>query len=295
VKFLIRDDDTCGFTKIEELKKCYENTWPEIPVCLSITPFRIPGPIPFPRNDSFGVPNNYLGSTKPIPLDNNRDLVSFLKEGLKNRWLDIALHGYHHLVKNLRRFKKKFDSNDIRKIGREYLYGNNLKEITQKGKLYLEEIFNYKINTFVPPGNAISKKGLQAIIEQKLNLIGVPSLGRRILKQRPFNAYNFINSYKYHTWKIKFGYQAKYPFVLNFKSHKEIEYSLLYPSSNLNYLKKEIDFIDSVNGVFVLSTHYHAFKKKIASGETIEYAFHTIIDYILTKKSVEYITYRDLW
>jgi len=295
MKFIIRDDDTCGFTRVEELKKCYGSIWQQIPVCLSITPFRIPGPIPFPGNDNFGVPNNYIGSTNPLPLGNNKELISFLKEGLRKGWLDIAMHGYHHLVTDLSRFKKGFNSNDIRKIGREYLYSNNLKEITQKGKQYLEEIFNYKINTFVPPGNAISKKGLKAIIEQKLNLIGVPSLRRYILKQRPFNIYNVINSFKYHTWKMRYRYQVKYPFVLNFRSHKEIEYSLLYPSSNLNYLKKEIDFIDSVDGIFILSTHYHAFKKRITSGETIEYALHAIIDYLSTKKSVEYVSYRDLW
>jgi len=268
VKFLIRDDDTCGFTKVEELNF---------------------------RNGLFGIPHNYLGNTTPIPLGDNSELVSFLKEGLRNGWLDIALHGYHHVVSNSGRFKKNFNSNDVRQVGREYLYGNNLREKTQKGKQYLEEILNYKINAFIPPGNAISKKGLQAIIKQKLNLLGVPSLGRHILKQRPFNIYNFVNAFKYHIWKIRYGYQAKYPFVLNFRSHKEIACSLLYPSSDLNFLKKEINFVDSVNGVFILSTHYHAFKKKIASGETIEYALHAILDYVSLKKNVEYITYRDLW
>ena len=43
MKFLIRDDDTCAMTRPEELEACYREIWDEIPVGLSVTPFRIPG------------------------------------------------------------------------------------------------------------------------------------------------------------------------------------------------------------------------------------------------------------
>ena len=77
MKFIIRDDDTCGFTRVDELENCYKNILPEIPVSLSITPFRISR-----EGDSFSH-NNIL--YKPYPLEKNEELVYFLKEKIKNK------------------------------------------------------------------------------------------------------------------------------------------------------------------------------------------------------------------
>lgn len=285
MKFLIRDDDTCGFTKVEELKKCYDEIWPEIPVCLSVTPFRIPG-------CSDVVPEEYYGSTTPIPLAENSDIVAFLKEGLNKKYIDIALHGYHHIVDLSKQDYMRIDKLDPRIIGREYLFANNLDIRTFLGKEYLEKLFDYKINTFVPPGNSISKEGIKAIAKNKMNLVNSLSFWRP--GNRPFHLRNYINALKKIKWRVKHG-DARYPFIVDSGTHKEIQYYLLYPSTDLESLKEELDFCYSVNGVFILSTHYQVFHKKILSGETIKQALHEIIDYISGWNNVEYITYRELW
>ena len=284
MKCIIRDDDTCGLTRAEELQKCYASILPEIPVCLSVTPLRIPGP-------HFDVIRKDMD--KPWPLEHNTELVGFLKTGIKNGYLDVALHGYHHVVTTIKN-GPSLGTRD-KPWWREYLYGDDLERKTCHGKQYLEYILGYRINTFVPPGNAISKNGLQAIIDQKLNLVGSPTLRLLSFKHRPFNPLNFLNAVKGKLWKIRNRDHTKYPFVLDFKTHKEIAYYLLYPSTDLTELKKEVDFVHSVNGIFLLSTHYHAFQKKIRSGETIEYAFHSVLDYISGKDNVHFITYRELW
>ena len=284
MKCIIRDDDTCGLTRVEELLKCYASILTNIPICLSVTPLRIPGP------HFNAVPESM---DKPCPLESNTELVAFLKAGIKDGYLDVALHGYHHVVTTIKS-EISFESRD-KPWWREYLYGDDLERKTCNGKQYLENILGYKINTFVPPGNAISKNGLRAIIDQKLNLVGSPTLGLSSFKQRPFNPFNCLNAVKRKLWKIQNRNHKRYPFVLDCKTHKEIDYYLLYPSTDLAELKKEVDLVHSVNGIFLLSTHYHAFQKKIRSGETIEDAFHSILDYISRKDNVHFITYRELW
>jgi len=285
MKFLIRDDDTCGFTKVEELQKCYHNIWQKIPVCLSVTPFRIPGCVDC-------IPVSFYGKTTPVALKENIDLVDFIKEGLRKKNLDIALHGYHHIIDLSKKDYLRINELDPRIIGREYLMGNNLEIKTFLGKEYLESLLDYKISTFVPPGNSISKEGIKAIAKNKMNLIGSPSFWR--YGTRPFHPSNFLNALKRFRW-TKTNTSLKYPFIIDAHSHKEIAYYLLYPSTDLNALKAELDFCHSVNGVFILSTHYNAFHKKISSGETIGQALNEIIDYISGKNDVEYITYRELW
>lgn len=285
MKFLIRDDDTCGFTKIEELERCYRNIWQEIPVCLSVTPFRIPGCVDF-------VPKELYGRTIPLPLEDNRGLVDFLREGLKRNILDIALHGYHHFRELSDIENKEIEKLDPRIIGREYFSGKYLETKTTHGKEYLESLFACRINTFVPPSNRISKEGIKAIAKNRMNLVGSPSLWR--IKERPFHLSNYLNAAKRFSWKMRTG-NSRYPFVINCQTHKEVEYHTLYPDTDLDFLKEEIDFCHSVNGVFILSLHYHEVEKKIRTGETLEYALNEIINYVAGKTNVQYITYRELW
>ena len=288
MKFLIRDDDTCGVTCVKDLERCYASVWKYAPVCFSVTPFRIPYKADW-------IPKRFFGSLDPVALDENKELTSFIKDGLYKGWMDVALHGFHHIVTSASQQKELFDAKNILHVGREYFYGDGLREKTIEGKKYLEKVLGYKVNTFVPPGNAISKQGLRAIIEQELNLVGSPSLNPLRLNQRSFNPRNYLNAFKKKLWEIRHKKNFNYPFILDFKNHKEISYISLTPKVDLGQLCKNIDFVHSVNGIFVLSLHYHAFPKKIQSGETIGDTFHKILDKIASIDNVEFITYRELW
>ena len=128
-----------------------------------------------------------------------------------------------------------------------------------------------------------------------MNLVGSPGLSVRFAAY-PFDQLNYVNAIKRNIWKKRNNNYSKYPFVTNYASgHKEISYYTLYPSTDLNQLKQDIDFIHDVDGVFVLGTHYHAFSSNIRSGETIENALHVVLDYISGKDNVDYISYRELW
>lgn len=289
MKLIIRDDDTCALTRVEELEACYGRILPYAPVCLSVTPFRIP-------YTSEWVPKHLHGSLQPVPLESNTELVSFLKEGCSMGGLDFALHGYHHIVTAACRSGAHFDATNLRLAGREYLYGDELERKTRDGKQYLEGLLGCQLQTFVPPGNAISKVGLLALIKQDLNLVGIPGLGLGEVNRRPLDIHNAFNRMRRTAWKLRHGRSRKYPYVLTFKkNHKEVDYFTLYPETDLAELMRQFDFVRAVNGVFVLSTHYYAFAKKIRSGQTIGDALQAFLDHVAKKDGVEYIGYRDLW
>ena len=287
MKFIIRDDDACGYTKPEEIENFYKNIFPFIPICISVTPFRIPGYFGEDPIEFWGIPKEYYGELYPIPLIKNNELLSFLKNGINNEYIDVALHGYNHVSIKILKEQIKTKNYIPQISGREYLYSSDLLRKTKEGKKILEDLLDCKINTFVPPGNAISREGLEAIINNNLNLVGTYPHSWRIFK-KPNIAYKKIK------WKIIHPGQ-KYPFILDFNNHKEITFYSLGPLSDLNKLKKELDFCYSVNGVFILSTHYHAFYKKIKSDQTVEYALHSIIEYANKKNNIEFIRYKELW
>ncbi|MCE5336069.1 MAG: DUF2334 domain-containing protein [Desulfobacteraceae bacterium] len=287
MKFLIRDDDTCAFTRVEDLEKCYASIRPHIPVGLSVTPFRIPGKI-----GSFSRPGQ---PSAPTPLGDNGELVSFLKEGIRAGHFSIALHGYSHVVTN-RNGIAGFEPWNKYHVGREYYYGTDLVEKTRSGRKYLSELLQCRIDTFVPPGNAISEEGMSALIDQKLNLIGSKGLGfRALFRKKPYpSSYpyaDFFGNIRRHGLAVR----KEYPYVADFKSYKEVAYYTLAPHSTISSLKGRIDYVHSVDGVFILSTHYHEFGERTASGELIADGLRELLEYANRKSNVSFISYDTLW
>lgn len=291
MKCIIRDDDTCALTRPEELEECYGFLPEYVPVCLSVTPFRIPG-------KTWKIDSAL--KNVPVALDTNLELVAYLRDQINNGRIDVAMHGYHHVsvtVDSKGNIVALPDYDNLKRPWwREYLYGNGLEMKTSQGKKYLERLLHNKVLTFVPPGNAISKEGLGAIMQCQLNLVGSPGLGAGFTENRPFDPLSFMNAIKRKIWKTRHKNHTRYPFVYRFSGgHKEIDYYTLNPSSDINDLKRQIDFVHEVDGVFVLGVHYHAFSSRLKSGKTVEYALHSLLDHIAQKDNVEYISYRELW
>lgn len=289
MKCIIRDDDTCGLTTPDELDACYGFLPDNMPVCLSVTPFRIPGPL-------WDI--DEARENTPVPLADNPDTVAWLREQTQCGRVDVALHGYQHsrttIDANGKILKLPDYADKSKPWWREFLYGNQLHYRATQGKRYLEELIGHPVYTFVPPGNQISKQGLEALIENGLNLIGPPKIELFGAKHRPLNPRNQYNAIRRKAWTLV-NRSGKYPFVMDFGDHQEIGYYLLYPSTSLSDLKRQVDIVDSVDGTMILSTHYYAFDNKISSGETIAEALHTILDYINGKAGARFITYRELW
>jgi hypothetical protein len=269
VKFLIRDDDTCAFTAPEELEKCYDHIWNAIPINLSITPFRVPG-----RYRS--VPREFYGREDPIPLAQNQELVAFLKENKRGKRVHIAMHGYHHTMS----------------CGLpEYMGGKDLFAKTKKGKAYLEEVLGCLITTFVPPNNGIAREGFEAIVGNGLNMVNIPPFSPRGC--RSFRFANIMNFSKVAYFRlIK---KMQYPYVLCFPDHKEVSFYSITPDQHLDFLINGFKKCARVDGVFILAVHYHAFERRIKTGQKIADVVNLLVKMASRENHVQYLTWEELW
>jgi hypothetical protein len=236
MKLAIRDDDTCYFTKPEQLEMVYGKIWDKIPVSLSVVPFHA-------CTKSGSVPKQYWSGNKIFPIGENEELVRFLKKKIREGKVSIMLHGYSH----------KDDEN-----GYEFVAGDTLHSKVREGKEYLEELFEVEIKTFVPPHNSLSKEGAKAVIDNGLNILGS--------SPTPFNRPFDIKVFTYLLKRIHFvrtngkdDVGVVYPFVMTFESHCEFLCNSLIPSTMLEDLIYNLELAQGYNGDFCLNTHYWEF------------------------------------
>jgi hypothetical protein len=137
MKVAIRDDDTSYFTTPEALDRVYGDVWDRMPVCLAVVPFAIGYEQP-------GIPPEHWHSGESFALDRNPELVSFLRELIGSKRVTIALHGCTHQ-----------DFPD----GYEFQAAPDLPDRVLRGRAYLESLLGCRISLFVPPHNALSKRG----------------------------------------------------------------------------------------------------------------------------------------
>ncbi|MEM7818245.1 MAG: DUF2334 domain-containing protein [Candidatus Aenigmatarchaeota archaeon] len=257
MKFAIRDDDISYWTKPEEIEAIYKGLWQKgIKVSFSVIPFAV-------QSFNMGDFNNFYQDDKPMPLHENKELIDYLKEKLNLGKISIMLHGYTHEYRikyrnklllptkeNLELIKK--NTKKINWVG-EYAwktYDEMFKE-TKIGKEYLEDIFHTKVSVFVPPSNDISANGVKAVVDNGLNISGIIMLRRF---NRKFNYYSLRNWIKKAVYKIFNGYE--YPFVMDYKTHKELLAYGLVPGVSIDRLIKQYKFCKKQSAPFVLSVHY---------------------------------------
>ena len=269
MKIIIRDDDTCGFTKPEEIQACYEQIWNDIPISLSVTPFRIPG-------DHMRVPKELFGSDVVLPLHKNRALVHLLRDALAAGRIDVSMHGYHHLRYN--------------GIA-EYVAGTKLGEKTIEGRTYLEEVLATNIPTFVPPNNSIGPSGIAALVSARMNLVNVPSLWSSKYRMVTYKTLTHMPKYYWHRLVRK----QRYPYILEIGDHKEVDYHTVGPKSKRKELFAALDYCDQSDGVFVLSTHYHAFDRLTQDGQTVRSLVFDLIDRASGKAQVKFVGINSIW
>lgn len=265
MKFAIRDDDVNYFTSPQELVDNYNKVWDVCPVSFSVVPFHA-------CTKSSGIPSEYWSGNKSFPISDNKELVIFLREKIRENKISITLHGYSH--------KNKSDT---------YEFDTKLDMIGQvkHGKKYLESLFDIEIKSFVPPHNTISVKGMEAVIANGLNLVNIPSFrpGRR-----PFHIMNVIPFVKQAIFRWK--YKRKYPYVLDCYNHKEIAYYSLTPEVSFKRLKEDFDFCREMGGSFILSTHYWEFSARQVynSNRRMKDVFYRFWEYVNTIKGISFVT-----
>ena len=230
--FCIRDDDTSFFTSPDELEQTYGTVTKQGPVSLAIIPFCRAGM-------SRWVPQAYRDRWSVHPLHENTALVEYLRDGIKNGRYEAMLHGYHH---------------DEPMNRREFLEGSDLERKIRDGKQYLEEVLGTVIRVFVPPHNAIGRKGLKAVTAAGLDLGGVAGMRHGW----PWTAPASVRIW----WQLRRRRQRGLPgvpYVLDLSDHKELAGNPVTPGSTLKQSLRVFDEADGVGGVFCAATHYWEF------------------------------------
>src|ERR1043165_3004074 len=150
MKFAIRDDDTCYFTDPAELERVYGQIWTRVPICLATVPLAIG----YPRA---GIPTEHWHSHEAFPLECNPALTAALKTFVAERKVTIALHGYTH---------EDFPD------GFEFQAAPDLERRVNDGLASLRGTVGAPVSIFVPPHNALSRRGLAAVGAAGLNILG---------------------------------------------------------------------------------------------------------------------------
>jgi predicted deacetylase len=236
VKVALRDDDTSYFTSAERLHEVYSDVWDRVPICLATVPFVIGYRRP-------GISEQHWQSGHSFPLEQNARLVDDLKRLVGDRRVTIALHGYTH---------QDFAS------GSEFQAAADPDRRLREGLGYLQRLLNTKIAIFVPPHNALSKRGLAAVSAAGLNLLGSFLSFRP--SPRPWEWRTMRNYWRVRRFRGATGRGRRdrfvYPHVLRYRRHAEFGCHSLIPGTTFEELARGFDEARAVGGDFCIATHY---------------------------------------
>jgi len=236
MKVALRDDDTCYFTTPEALAHVYHDVWDRVPVSLATVPFAI-------GYERVGIPREHWRSGEAFPLERNTDLVGCLKELVRSGRATVALHGYTHQ-----------DFSD----GFEFQAAPDLERRVAHGRAYLATTIGAPISIFVPPHNALSKRGLAAVSREGLNLLGSFLSFRPSM--RPWERETLTNWWRVRRLRTATGRSRRdrfvYPFVLRYGRHAEFGCHSLVPGTTVDDLVSGFEEARALGGDFCIATHY---------------------------------------
>jgi predicted deacetylase len=236
MKVAIRDDDTSYFTTPDSLERVYGDVWDLAPVCLAVVPFAIGYEQP-------GIPREHWHTGESMPLERNAALVMFLRDLIRMGRVTIALHGYTH---------QNFPG------GFEFQAAPDLAGRIQRGRAYLESLLGCRVSLFVPPHNALSKRGLVAVAGAGLNVLGSFLSFRPTM--RPWEWQTVKNWWAIQQYRRATGRSRRdvlvYPRPLKYSRHAEFGCHSLVPGTTADALLRQFDEARAFDGDFCLATHY---------------------------------------
>jgi len=236
VKVALRDDDACYFTDPASLERIYYDVWDRLPVCLATVPFAI-------GYERAGIPKQHWHSGEAFPLEQNQPLVSFLKEAVARGRATIALHGYTH---------------EDYAHGFEFQAAPDPERRVEHGVQSLEATLGTRPSIFVPPHNALSRRGLAAVSAAGLNLLGSFLSFRP--SRRPWDRATLANWWRVRRFREASGRSKRdrfvYPYVLRYRRHAEFGCHSLVPATMLQDLVDGFEEARRAGGDFCIATHY---------------------------------------
>jgi len=236
VKVALRDDDTSYFTDPERLHTVYHDVWDRVPVCLAVVPHAM-------GFADQAIPERYWQAHRAFPLEENPAIVAALKELVSAGRVTIAQHGFTH---------EDFPD------GHEFQAASDLESRLARGQAYLEQVIGTRVRVFVPPHNALSKKGLHAVSSAGLNLLGTflsfrPSM--RPWEPQTLGNWWRVRAYRESTARTRHD-RLVYPHVLRYRRHAEFGCHTLIPGTTLESLVQGFEEARQAGGHFCLATHY---------------------------------------
>lgn len=181
MKIALRDDDTCFYTRPEELEYAFEGL--NIPISLSVVPFAVfshAGTYPY-GPESLALKERYADVVE------NSSLVDYIKKGIAHGRYEVSLHGVHHeyFTGHGTEWVPETEYHDLK-----WLLAN-----IDSSRKHLESVFDVDIQTFVAPSNAVSDACAMALDELGMNTnftlnkhfmrsVSVPYLRNYILSNR---------------------------------------------------------------------------------------------------------------
>lgn len=280
--FAIRDDDTNFFTQPEEISHAYGQVWDICPPTLSVVT-DMKGNWPYWNELIFQQGHAidwaaWMADNTPHPIHENGSLVGFLKEGIASKRLGASFHAVYH--RNDESVKER-SNNYVR--GAEFFTEEDKADLLRQKKAYLEGLLESRIDVFTPPQNLLSLKGYKAVVEAGFNIVspGISNL-RKIRTVK-----GVLAAGRYY-WHRKVKGESYYPFVMDFGSHKEVvTHFPFYPTTVLADYIAAFEAVRRVDGVFILSTHYNEFSRKMrhSSGVTLREDFLRFFDHVMKHAS----------
>ena len=269
MKVALRDDDACYFTSPETLERVYHDVWDRIPVCLATIPFAI-------GYERRGIPQEHWHSGTAFPLERNPALVELLKDLIGRGRATVALHGYTH-----QDYPEGF----------EFQAAPDPERRVKHGRDYLQQLLGTSISIFVPPHNALSRRGLAAVSAAGLNLLG--SFLSFHPARRPWDRRTLANFWRIRRFRSATGRTKRdrfvYPFVLRYRRHAEFGCHSLVPATSYEELVSGFDEAHRLGGDFCLATHYWEVDARM---KTVLLRF---LDYAAAKPNVKFVAAEQLF
>jgi predicted deacetylase len=269
MKVAIRDDDTCYFTPPDALGRVYGDVWDRVPVCLATVPFAI-------GYERAGIPPEHWRSGAAFPLEQNAEMTAALKELLARRRITVALHGYTH-----QDFPQGF----------EFQGAPDPERRVREGLQYLRSLLRHDISVFVPPHNALSKRGLSAVASAGLNILGSFLSFRP--SARPWDATTLANWWRVRRFRAATGRSKSdrfvYPHVLRYAGHAEFGCHSLIPGTTLEELIAGFEEARRAGGDFCLATHYWEVT------EAMKHVMMRLLDHAARYADVRFVAVEELF
>ena len=169
--------------------------------------------------------------------------MRLLKDAVARGRASIALHGYTH-----QDYPRGF----------EFQAAPDPERRVRHGLQSLEATLGTRPTIFVPPHNALSRRGLAAVSAAGLNLLGSflsfhPSM-------RPWDRFTPANWWRVRRFRRASGRTKRdafvYPHVLRYRHHAEFGCHSLIPATTVQELIDGFEEARRAGGDFCVATHY---------------------------------------